>query len=376
MKKKYLFTPGPTTVPPSVLLKMAEPIIHHRTSEYRQIFGEVREGLRYIFRTENEVLTFASSGTGGMEAAVSNLFSSGDRALVVRGGKFGERFGELCEAFGVEAVTIDVEWGRAVRAEEIKKTLEENRGIKAVFVTLCETSTGVLNDIRAIAKVVSETSASLVVDAISALGTTPLETDKWQVDVVIAGSQKGLMVPPGLSFVSLSPKAWKLVEESGLPKYYFDFKKAAASQGKSDSPYTPAISLVMALWEALRLIREEGLDKVIERHALFAKAARAAVVSLGLRLVAESPSPSLTAVWLPEKIDGERLVKNLRGRYGVSIAGGQGKLKGKIFRLAHMGYVDTLDIPQMISAVEIALHQEGYAFEPGAGVGAALRCLQ
>lgn len=368
MQKKYLFTPGPTTVPPECLLAMARPIIHHRTSEYRKIFAEVREGLKYVFKTQNEVLTFTSSGTGAMEAGIANLLSRGDRVLVVKGGKFGERFAEIADAYGVEVTAIDVEWGKTVDPELIRKELDSE--IKAVFTTLCETSTGVANDVQKIAEIVGKSSAVLVVDAISGLGVMDIKTDEWRVDVVISGSQKGLMIPPGLSFASLSNKAWNLVEKASLPKYYFDFKKVRKAQEESDSAFTPAISLIIALHEALKMFREEGIENVISRHVLLADATRQAVKSLGLELFAEVSANSVTAVKVPDGIDGVAFVNRLREK-GVSIAGGQAHLKGKIFRLAHMGYMDIFDILQMISAVEVCLSEMGYRLERGAGVGAA-----
>ncbi len=370
MKKKYLFTPGPTTVPPECLLAMAQPIIHHRTPEYRKIFTEVREGLKYVFRTENEVLTFASSGTGAMEASVSNLLSGGDRAIVVKGGKFGERFAEIATAFGVKVIPVDVEWGRAVEPGVIGKELAENSDIKAVFTTLCETSTGVVNDIKGIGEIVSKSGAVLVVDAISGLGAMELNTDEWQVDVVVSGSQKGLMIPPGLSFVSVSKKGWSLVDASNLPKYYFDFKKVRKAQEESDSAFTPAISLIIGLRQALAMLKEEGIENVISRHAHLAEATRQAMRGLNLELFARRPSNAVTAVKVPSGIDGVDFVKRLREK-GVSIAGGQAKLKGKIFRLAHMGYMDRFDVLQMVSAVEIELREMGYKIQLGNGVQAA-----
>lgn len=372
MKKEYLLAPGPTPVPARVLAAMSQPIIHHRTPAYREIFSEVNEGLKYVFRTKNDVLTFASSGTGAMEGAVVNLLSPGDKVLVVRGGKFGERFGEIGEAYGVEVVPLEVEWGKAVDPTDIGRKLEEIEGIKAVFTTLCETSTGVANDIEGIGDLVKNYETILVVDAISGLGAMEFRPDDWKVDVVVAGSQKGLMIPPGLSFVSLSEKGWKLVEESKLPKYYFSFEKVRKSLEKNDHPFTPAISLIMALREALKMIREEGLENVWERHARLAAATRAGVRALGLELFApESPANAVTAAKVPDGIDGVVLVKNMREEYGVTIAGGQSHLKGKIFRIAHLGYADRLDIVLAISALEMVLSKLGYKIELGRGVAAA-----
>jgi aspartate aminotransferase-like enzyme len=376
MKKKYLLAPGPTPVPPKALAAMSEPIIHHRTSAYREIFAEINEGLQYIFQTRNEVLTFASSGTGAMEGAVVNLLSPGDKVLVVSGGKFGERFGEISEAYGVEVLPLEVEWGKAVDPANIGRKLEEAGNIKAVFTTLCETSTGVVNDIRGIGDRVKDHETVLVVDAISGLGAMEFKPDAWKVDVVVAGSQKGLMIPPGLSFVSLSEKGWKLVEKSQLPKYYFSFEKTRESLKKNDHPFTPAVSLMMALREAVKMLREEGLENVWERHALLAEATRAGVIALGLELFApQAPSNSVTAVKVPEGIDGIAVLNNMRDNQGITIAGGQARLKGKIFRLAHLGYADRFDVTLVISALEMVLSELGYNLELGRGVAAAEKIL-
>ncbi len=376
MKKKYLLAPGPTPVPPKALAAMSEPIIHHRTSAYREIFAEINEGLQDIFQTKNEVLTFASSGTGAMEAAVANLLSPGDKVLVVSGGKFGERFGEISEAYGVEVLPLEVEWGKAVDPADIGRKLKEIGNIKAVFTTLCETSTGVVNDIRGVGNVVKDYETVLVVDAISGLGAMEFKPDAWKVDVVVAGSQKGLMIPPGLSFVSLSEKGWNLVEKSQLPKYYFSFEKARESLKKNDHPFTPAVSLIMALREAVKMIREEGLENVWARHALLAEATRAGVIALGLELFApQAPSNSVTAVKVPEGIDGVAVLNNMRDKQGITLAGGQAHLKGKIVRLAHLGYADRFDVTLVISALEMVLSELGYNLELGRGVAAAEKVL-
>ncbi|PIW68167.1 MAG: aminotransferase, partial [Candidatus Omnitrophica bacterium CG12_big_fil_rev_8_21_14_0_65_42_8] len=358
MLKNYLLTPGPTPIPPRVLETMARPIIHHRTPEFQKIIQEVEEDLKYVYQTKNEVLIFAASGTGAMEGAVINLLSPGDKALVVRGGKFGERFGEICRAYGIEFTAIDVEWGKAVGPEIIRNILEEDkrrtanheRRIKAVYTTLCETSTGVATDIEAIGKILKNYEAGLVVDAISGLAAVPIKTDEWGVDVVISGSQKGLMIPPGLAFVSVSPKAWALVEKSTLPKYYFDFKAYRKALDKIDTPFTPAVNLIIALREALKIIKEEGLDVIFERHKKMAFAVRSAVKAMGLELFSpDAYSDAVTAVRVPQGIDGAKLVKTMRDKYGVGIAGGQAELKGKIFRIATMGYIAVTDLIVCVS---------------------------
>ena len=372
MRKNYLLTPGPTPLPPQVCEAMARPIIHHRTPQFQAILKEASDGLKYVYQTKNDVFILTSSGTGAMEAAVANLLSPGDTALTVQGGKFGERWTELCKAYGVLPEVIDVEWGRAVEADEISRRLKANPKIKAVFVTLCETSTGVSNDIEKIGKVVKDTQAVLVVDAISGLGAIDLKTDDWASDVVVSGSQKGLMLPPGLGFISLSQKALKLVEASKSPRYYFDLRKAKKAIDKTDTPFTPAITLVIALKEALEMMKQDGLENIFLRHRKMADATRAAMKALGLELFASlAASDVVTAVKVPQGIDGEKLVKTMRDTYGVTIAGGQDELKGKVFRIAHMGFIEEFDIITGISCLEKVLQQMGYKFNLGSGVRAA-----
>ncbi|MEK6727488.1 MAG: alanine--glyoxylate aminotransferase family protein [Candidatus Omnitrophota bacterium] len=372
MRKNYLLTPGPTPLPPQVCEAMSRPIIHHRTPQFQAILKEATEGLKYVFQTKNDVFILTSSGTGAMEAAVINLLSAGDTVLTVQGGKFGERWTEICRAYGITAEVLNVEWGKAVDPDEIRKKLKSVPKIKAVFTTLCETSTGVVFDIEAIGKVLKDTEALLVVDAISGLGAIDLNTDGWYCDVVVSGSQKGLMLPPGLSFISVSPKAWKLIENSKSPKYYFSLKAAKKAWQQTDTPFTPAITLIIALVEALKLIKEDGLQNIFSRHKKMAEATRLAVKALGLELYAPTaPSDIVTAVKVPEAIDGEKLVKQMRDANGVTIAGGQSELKGKIFRIAHMGFIEEFDIIAGVSCLEKVLHQMGYKFNLGIGVKAA-----
>ncbi|MBU4343089.1 MAG: alanine--glyoxylate aminotransferase family protein [Candidatus Omnitrophica bacterium] len=377
--KNYLLTPGPTPVPPEALDAMARPIIHHRTPQFQAILKEVEEGLQSVFQTKGKVLILTSSGTGAMEGAVSSLLSPGDKAICVSGGKFGERWGELCAAYGIEFIPIDVEWGKAVDPEKIKEILQADgirnmdngRRIKAVYVTLCETSTGVATDIKAIAEITKNHEAVLVVDAISALGAVPLRTDEWGIDVVVSGSQKGLMIPPGLAFISLSDKALKLADSSKLPKYYFDFKAYKKSIDKNDTPYTPAVNLIIGLNEALKIIKKDGIDNVIKRHQKHAAAVRAAMKALGLELLApDAYSDAVTAVKSPEGVDSAKLVKTMRDTHGVAMAGGQAQLKGKIFRIATMGYITADDLKKGMETLETVLAELGYKFEKGAGVKA------
>jgi len=376
MKKTHLFAPGPTPIPPEALLTMAHPILHHRTPEYEALLAEVREGLKVLFQTTEEVLLFAASGTGGMEAAVVNTLSPGEKALVIRGGKFGERWGEICQAYGVNFTPIDVPYGKAVDPGLVAAALAKDPQIAVVLSTYSETSTGVLHDIKAIAEAVRKTPALLVVDAITSLGVMDVPMDDWGLDVVVAGSQKALMLPPGLALVGVSRKAWAAVERSRLPKYYFDFAAEQKHLLKNQSRFTPAISLVVGLRETLRMIRSEGLPNIFRRHERLAAAMRAGITALGLELFAERPSPAVTAVLVPRGLDGGAIVNTLRTRHRVIIAGGQGSLKGKIFRLATMGYADSSDVVVALSALELTLAEVGYPVKLGDGIRAAQEVLQ
>jgi len=374
-KKYYLMSPGPTSIPHEVSLEEAKPIVHHRTAAYEEIFTRVNEDLKYLFQTQNDVFTFASSGTGAMEAAVANLLSAGDTALVVRGGKFGERWGEICKVYGVEFIPIDVEWGCAVTPTEIEDKLKQNPNIKAVFTQLCETSTATLMPIEEIGKVVAKTNACLVVDAVSGLGVDEFRMDEWQVDVVAVGSQKGLMIPPGLAFISLSPKAWEMAKNSTLPKFYFSLEAAKKALKKGQTPYTPAVSLIYGLRKALDLIKQETIEQVWKRHRLLAEATRAGITALGLKLLSKSPANGVTGAFGPGENDGGTIIKKYQ-QLGITVAEGQDSLKGKIFRIAHMGYADTFDVITAISALEMILMEMGYKFEIGRGVRAAEEVIQ
>ncbi len=376
MEKTYLLTPGPTPLPPQVRKALSQQIIHHRTPQFQEILKECTQGLKEVFKTKNDVYILASSGTGAMEAAVVNLLSAGEGAICVQAGKFGERWTELCKAYNIKAEIIDVEWGRAVKPEAIEAKLKANSNIKAVFTTLCETSTAAATDIKALGAVVKNTGAALVVDAISGLGAVNLDTDNWGVDVVVVGSQKGLMLPPGLAFISMSQKAQKLMAIANLPRYYFDMRKAKKAMEKTDTPFTPAVSLVIALKEALKMIKEEGLENCFKRYSIYAKACRAAAKAIGLEIYAKDISDAVTAIRLPETIDGEKLVKTMRDTYGVGIAGGQAELKGKIVRIAHMGYITAKDTVTALECLEKVLNEMGYKFELGAAVKAAKDILK
>jgi len=376
MRKYRLLSPGPTPVPEKVLLKMADTIIHHRTPQFQAVLKEAHEKLKKVFNTDNPVMIMASSGSGAMEASVINLLSKGDKAIVIRGGKFGGRFAEICEAYGVEVLAYDVTWGEAADPSVVAEMLKENPGVKAVYGTLCETSTGVVSDIAAIGKVVQGTGAVFVVDAVSGLAADEFKPDEWGVDIIVCGSQKGLMLPPGLAFISLSPKAEKLLDSSDLPKYYFSLKAAKKSYDKNDTPWTPPVSLINGLNSALDIILSEGLENVFARHARLANATREAVKAIGLEVFSKRPSNAVTSVKVPEGVDGAALVKKMRDEQGTTIAGGQAALKGKIFRIAHLGYMDEYDVISAIAGVEIVLSQLGYDVELGKGVGKAQELLK
>jgi aspartate aminotransferase-like enzyme len=374
--KLYLMTPGPTPVAPETNLAMAQPIIHHRSPLFMEILGEVRADLKYLFQTEQEVLMFAATGTGAMEGAVANTLSAGDTALVVDGGKFGERWTELCNVYGVKAERLAVPWGQAVDPKAVAQMLDANPQIKAVFVQANETSTGVQHPVQELAQVTkARPGVILVVDAISALGGYPLPMDEWGIDVLVAGSQKAMMLPPGLAFAALSPKAWEFVAKSTLPKYYFNFTKQRKSQEKNQTPYTSAVSLTLGLKEVLTKVRKAGLDNIFAHNERLSRATKAAMAAMGLELYSkDNPSMVLTAVLAPAGVDGQKVVAELRKR-GIWIAGGQAEAKGKIFRIAHMGFIDDVDLLGTIGGLEIVLTKLGYPVTPGVGLKAAQEIL-
>ncbi len=374
MQKKYLMTPGPTPVPADVLLSQARPMIHHRTPEFSGILMKATEDLKYVFQTENDVLIFACSGTGVMESAFVNCFSPGEKVLITRNGKFGDRFLQLAKAYGLEYVDLSYEWNTVVQAADVETALDENPDIKGVFITQSETSSGVLNPVKPVADVVAQKDdCIIIVDSITGIGAVDCPTDEWKLDVVMTGSQKGLMLPPGLAAVSVSEKAWGRVACSELPKFYFSWEKAKKSIGKETTPFTPPVSLIIGLGEALSMIREEGLENVIRRHQLLADAARAGCEAIGLKLFAppEGRGNAVTPVWVPDGIDGKALVKTMSAKYGITIAGGQDDYAGKIFRIGHLGYFDRFDIITTLAGLEMTLAEIGYEFERGAALRAA-----
>ncbi len=372
MKKYFLLTPGPTPVPPEVAQQEARPILHHRTSEFGRIFVEVIEGMKYVFQTKNDVLMITGSGTAAMEAAVVNLLSAEDEVIVASCGNFGDRWENICNTYGIKVHKIAAEWGEAINPKDIESILTQNKNIKAVFTTHTETSTGVVNDIETIGKIVKNTDAVLVVDSVSGLVNQKLLTDDWNVDIAVTGSQKGLMCPPGLAFATVSTKAWRLVESSTLPKFYLDFKKMRKSIDNKETPFTPAVSLVVAIHKAIEIIKEKTLEKIWEDTEKLAKATREAIKAMGLKIFCNEKHISniVTPISMPEGIDGQKVVKVMREEFGISIAGGQSKLKGKIVRIAHMGYIDRFDLIIGISGLEIILNKMGYKVEYGVGVKA------
>ena len=376
--KSYLMTAGPTPLPPRVAQAMAEPILYHRSPAFIEVYARCLERLKSVFETRNEVLVFASSGSGAMESAVANLVRPGQPALVASCGKFGERFKELCDAHGAATVHHDAGWGSKVEPGDLDRLLGESSGVEVVFTTLSETSTGVVNDIERLTEVAHAHGAMIAVDAVSGLGAVPIPQDEWGVDVVVAGSQKALMCPPGLAFASVSERALGYASErAGSGRHYFDWTRTARGQRKDppDSPFTPAVSLFAALDVALGLIEEEGLGEVHERHRLLGRATREAVRGLELELFGPDDDGAnvVTAIQVPDGVDGTKVPKTMRDRYGVTIAGGQEHLKGRIVRIAHCGYFGAFDILTTVAALEMTLRELGADVELGAGVAAAQR---
>lgn len=375
MRKDYLMTPGPTPVPAEVLLAQARPMIHHRTPDFSAILMEAVEGLKYVFETEeSDALIMSCSGTGVMESAFANCFCAGDTVVVARNGKFGDRMAQLANAYGLNVIDLSYAWTETVDPADIATALEENPGVRGVVVVQSETSSGVLNDVKTIGAIVAEhPECVFIVDSITGIGAVECKTDEWHLDVVMTGSQKGLMLPPGLAALTVSPKAWRAYERSTLPKFYFDWARYKKNLDKQTTPFTPPVSLIIGLAEALKMIREEGLENTIARHARLAEATRQGCEALGLQLFAppEGRGSAVTPVWVPEGIDGKAIVKTMKDTYGVTIAGGQDDYAGRIFRVGHLGYFGEFDIITTLAALEMTLAGLGYEFERGAGIKAA-----
>jgi serine---pyruvate transaminase len=373
-EKRYLLTPGPTPVPPEVLAELAKPVLHHRERDYREIYQRCLARLREVYRTEHEVLMFTASGTGAFESAVANLTSPGDRQLVLSAGNFGERWAGMAKAFGADLVHTKLEWGDTPEPEDLRSALQQAGDVSVVYLTHSETSTGVVCDVQALTAVAKEAGALVVVDAVSSLGAVPLEPDAWGIDVVVSGSQKALMCPPGVAFASVSPAALDASARSTAPRYVMDWERTRKAQAKLDAPFTPAIPIVRALDVALGLLLAEGLEAAFDRHARLGRACREGAKAMGLDLFSpdEERSAVVTAIRSPDGVDGTHVVEELRDRFGITIANGQGELKGKIFRIGHIGWFDVFDITTALAAVELVLADAGAEIERGIAVTRAL----
>jgi aspartate aminotransferase-like enzyme len=374
--KQRLLTPGPTPVPEDTLLELAKPVFYHRSAAFRQLLAEVLDDLKYVYCTKNTVVPLTASGTGGMEAAVANALPPGSKAICLISGRWGERWRNVCKAFGVEPVSVTVPYGQAVQPDQLAQALKQHPDAAGVCATLSETATGVRNDIEAFGRLTARTPALFLVDSISGLGVMECRTDEWHIDLNVTGSQKALMLPPGLAFVSVSDKAWQKIDQNPPARvFYFDLKKYRDNLKGNDTPFTPANTLVKALRVSLKQLRAEGLENVWARHARIAAAARAGMQGMGLELFAAQPADGLTVAKVPDGLDGNALLTKLEKHYGIKLAGGQDVLKGKIIRLAHMGYIDQFDVLAALSALELVLLEMGHPVEPGSGVAAAQQVL-
>jgi aspartate aminotransferase-like enzyme len=375
MRKSYLLTPGPTAIPENVLAGFARPIVHHRTPVFQAVFEEVKNDLKWLFQTKQDVLILTATGTGAMEASISNVFKKGDKVITVNCGKFGERWTEIAKAYGLKPVEIKRPSGDSIEPKDLEEVVRANPDARGIFFQASETSTGARMPTQEICKIARAANMLSVCDAITALGVFNLPMDEWGIDILITGSQKALMIPPGLAFVALSDRAWKASEQGDLPRFYFNFAKERKALATQQTAWTPAISLIQGLQDTLKMLREEGLDGVFKRHDLMARATRNAVAALGLEILAKkAPSDAVTAVLVPSAVkDGKQILKTMREKYGVTIIGGQDELEGKIFRLAHIGYCDKFDIVTAIASLELTLNDLGYKVEFGKGVGAVLR---
>ena len=375
MIKQYLLSPGPTPIPNEVALAMSETMIHHRTPQFNRIFEEARQGLKTLFGTRSDVLILASSGTGAMEAAVANLLSPGDKVLVINGGKFGERWLNIANAFGLDPIEIKVEWGKAVKVEDVEKQLRLHPDIQSVMIQASETSTTVLHPVKEIAKL-TENGPLFLVDGVTAVGVLPVPLDEWGIDALVTGSQKALMLPPGLGFIALSDRAWQKTKKARLPRFYFDLNLERKNQAKGSGAFTPAVSLIFGLRASLNMMAREGFDRVYARHARMARATRAAATAMGLKLLApDHPSPAATGIFLPRGLDADKVLDYLRDQMGVILAEGQDQLKGKAIRIAHVGYMGAFDVITAIAALEMALRKFGAEILFGRGVAAAQEVL-
>ncbi|UCE60799.1 MAG: alanine--glyoxylate aminotransferase family protein [Phycisphaerales bacterium] len=371
MKKLRLFTPGPTMVPEDVMLEIAQPMFHHRTAEYREMAKEIHGLLQYLFQTKAMCLTFTGSGSSAAEAAIVGCCPPGHKALVVRNGKFAERWAKVCATFGIDHTPLDIEWGHGAKVQDISKAMDADPKIDTVIVVHSETSTAALSDVEGIAKLTRDRGAILIVDGITAVGAIPVKMDEWGVDAYITGSQKAMMLPPGLGFAAISDRAWERIDSGKMPTLYNDLKAYRKSMETFDAPYTPNVPLVRGTHYVLRSVKERTLEAIWAETAMLAKGTRAAAEALGLKVYPADPVDSVTAMLVPDSVDEGKLRKTMRGKYGFQIAGGQGDLKGKIIRFSHMGYVDAFDTIGAMAALEFTLKGQGYPVTLGAGVAAA-----
>ncbi len=375
MIKHYLLSPGPTPVPNEVALAMSETMIHHRTPQFNHIFDQARQGLKKLFGTKNDVLILASSGTGAMEASVANLFSPGDKVLVINGGKFGERWLNIANAFGLSPIELEVEWGQAVKVDTVEKQMKAHPDLKGVMIQASETSTTVLHPVKEIAKL-TKNGPLFLVDGVTAVGVVSIPLDDWGLDVLVTGSQKAMMLPPGLGFIALSDRAWERTKHAKLPRFYFDLNLERKNQQKGSGAFTPAVSLIFGARASLEMMQREGLDRVYARHARMSRATRAAATALGLKLLApDSPSPAATGVYLPDGIDADQVLDYLRDHMNITLAEGQDQLKGKVIRIAHVGYMGAFDVITAVAALEMVLRKFGVELPFGKGVAAAQEVL-
>jgi aspartate aminotransferase-like enzyme len=375
MIKQYLLSPGPTPIPNEVALAMSETMIHHRTPQFNHIFDQARQGLKKLFGTQNDVLILASSGTGAMEASVANLFSPGDKVLVINGGKFGERWLNIANAFGLSPIELEVEWGQAVKVDTVEKQMKAHPDLKGVMIQASETSTTVLHPVKEIAKL-TKNGPLFLVDGVTAVGVVSIPLDEWGLDVLVTGSQKAMMLPPGLGFIALSDRAWERTKQAKLPRFYFDLNLERKNQQKGSGAFTPAVSLIFGARASLEMMQREGLDRVYARHARMSRATRAAATALGLKLLApDSPSPAATGVYLPDGIDADQVLDYLRDHMNITLAEGQDQLKGKVIRIAHVGYMGAFDVITAVAALEMVLRKFGVELPFGKGVAAAQEIL-
>lgn len=375
MIKHYLLSPGPTPIPNEVALAMSETMIHHRTPQFNHIFDQARQGLKKLFGTKNDVLILASSGTGAMEASIANLFSPGDKVLVINGGKFGERWLNIANAFGLSPIELEVEWGQAVKVDTVEKQMKAHPDLKGVMIQASETSTTVLHPVKEIAKL-TKNGPLFLVDGVTAVGVVSIPLDEWGLDVLVTGSQKAMMLPPGLGFIALSDRAWERTKHAKLPRFYFDLNLERKNQQKGSGAFTPAVSLIFGARASLEMMQREGLDRVYARHARMSRATRAAATALGLKLLApDSPSPAATGVYLPDGIDADQVLDYLRDHMNITLAEGQDQLKGKVIRIAHVGYMGAFDVITAVAALEMVLRKFGVELPFGKGVAAAQEVL-